>query len=148
LIDLVKVLPYTEIIHQLLFKCTRPKWISGDVDCKTQNWHPNVHDLVHCYGLETPHVPLHRPSVRKTSHCTYICMMSCAPGSMWWTTQIMHTGYLCMCVTWSSYHTCTHSCIPYRIPQLELCCAKFRLQVQSNWKGPVSWTVEQEPPGS
>jgi hypothetical protein len=25
LIDLVKVLPYTEIIHQLLFKCTRPK---------------------------------------------------------------------------------------------------------------------------
>jgi hypothetical protein len=66
LIDLFKVPPYTEVIHQLhlLFKCTRPSWVSGDVGCKTQNWQPNVHILVYCHGLGTPHAPLHQAPLR------------------------------------------------------------------------------------
>ena len=49
-------------------------------------------------------------SVREISHSMYRCVMSCAPGSMWWTTPIMLAGYQSMCETWSSYHRSTHNC--------------------------------------
>jgi hypothetical protein len=134
LTDLVKVPPYTEVIHQVLFKCTLPIWVSVDVGCKAQNWQPNISGLVNCHGLRTPHVPLHQvlPWGR----------LPIARMDVWRAVLLFYAMDKTNYAGWLATGACAwHGPATTHAPTAVY-------WVLSDWIGPVLRTVQQEPPGS